>query len=158
MFSWNTGNWKRIGILDKRFKTSELKTTVLACDTVYFLCNQVNPIVGFDLVTEQLVEVPLMNFPRTVVWAFELRGCLSLIYSPGNLDVDIWMLKQPSDQNSWKKSFSFSCSTNTRHFISSKTRICMGVHFDGGLNLFDPSRDILPLSQRGVGFGYTYYY
>ncbi|KAL2936160.1 F-box protein CPR1 [Bienertia sinuspersici] len=120
VYSLKSGTWKSIPNLDIvmfRYEELRMNTTVID-DLLYWSPTDINyemrpieRIIGFNVVTEQVKELPSMNWLSAYVDTefFVMNGCLSLYcYSldPDSPFSDVWMLRQHDDWISWEKSFS----------------------------------------------------
>ncbi|XP_021759190.1 F-box/kelch-repeat protein At3g23880-like [Chenopodium quinoa] len=150
VFSLSSGIWKRISNLDKHFQLIVLGNTLLVDDTIYFCSFINNHIVGFDLVNEEIKELPSMNWLSRYYRArlLRLRGCLSLLCYTSDDLLDVWILNNSRDWNSWQKLFSFNC-VNVMYHGFSETGKCL-VHHGGQLKVVDPSCETLQFSREGI--------
>ncbi|XP_021738398.1 F-box/kelch-repeat protein At3g06240-like [Chenopodium quinoa] len=146
-YSLSTGNWKRI------------ERVVLIHDTFYMFIGTVlnwekgnrNPVIGFDLITEQFKELSPMDWLEKYNWQnnfnihmrlrlLELRGCLSLLCTTTYFSKDdVWTLKHSSDGNSWHKLFSIN-RIGVIYYCFSETGKCL-LPTKKKLKVFDPSRE-----------------
>ncbi|XP_021731778.1 F-box protein At5g07610-like [Chenopodium quinoa] len=153
VYSLNAGNWTRINKLNKRVESFDLEDVALIGGTVYVRAGAENPIFGFDLSTEQIKELPMMNLLKNYrsVSLSVLRGCLLLLCTTANFKVDdVWMLKDPSDVNSLEKLFSVN-HNNVKYYGFSETGKCL-VHTKGKIRVFDPTRETPHRCQWGIAF------
>ncbi|XP_021736585.1 F-box/kelch-repeat protein At3g23880-like [Chenopodium quinoa] len=156
VFSLKAGIWTRINKLNKRIESNDLEDVALIDGTVYVSAGVEYPMFGFDLSTEQIKEFPWINWVNNyrIVRFSELRGCLLLLCSTVNFEVDdVWMLKDPSDVTSLEILFSVNHS-NVEYYGFSENGKCL-LHTEGKIRVFDPIREtpeMTQLTQGGIAF------
>ncbi|XP_074287462.1 F-box/kelch-repeat protein At3g23880-like [Silene latifolia] len=115
-FSWKAGIWKRnLCILNRNARRNEWITVgkpALINDSLYWPIDIWDPlrgigteIVEINLVTQKYEVKPRMNFSiwhHRCVSLVNLEGCLALHTTFGKFRLDVWMLRQAGDWNSWE--------------------------------------------------------
>uniref|UniRef100_A0A803L9K0 F-box domain-containing protein n=1 Tax=Chenopodium quinoa TaxID=63459 RepID=A0A803L9K0_CHEQI len=101
--------WKRVraGMEEESIARRLRDQAVLVGDVMYwapaFSFN--GEIAGFDVVTENLVKYPVLDWQSGYheLGLYQVNGCLSLSGSKKEDVTDFWMLKDPNDWSSWQK-------------------------------------------------------
>ncbi|KAK9750961.1 hypothetical protein RND81_02G232700 [Saponaria officinalis] len=123
-FSWKAGIWKRnLSISHKSARRvnridplKRIGNPALINDSLYWpidisdvFLNLSTEIVELNLVTEECEIKPQMNFAighTRHISLVNLKGCLALHTSSPKGCLDVWMLRQAGDWNSWENVFS----------------------------------------------------